>query len=322
MRLALLALAVAAAFPGTAPAQSAATPEMLAQRYRPEPYRLTGRERFFALSNGLAGSTAGDAVKRKAVGIDWGQFMTGAAYAMAFDPDRGADCNKDGKPDGRQEFWTLDADPAQSRLVVNPRDQQGAVLVVGKTTHYLPASDFCETRAFTAREARAAGFIYLPISARGGSPRNFTAGAVLGRTDQRYQSEQVRRAVFAAGTTRLTLGPYLSPQVLGQSQALAEGPGGACAAQALAQNMGSGAQAEALRKLPGLVPGPTSQGWMELQLSDKPVSEITGRRPVPFVFLQLRVVHALPEARPGPGIEGLPELLGDFADDPRQSMGR
>ncbi len=131
--------------------------------------------------------------------------------------------------------------------------------------------------------------------------------------------------LISGPSLRESLGGYASIEMLGQSQALGEGPGAAASAAALEAATRAGAAA-AVKDIPGIVPGAKSEGWLQLDLSDRPAAAMAGKN-AGFFYVHVRAVHTGTEVVAGPGYEALQHGLREqrqvvydpaFVNDPRK----
>lgn len=289
----------------------------------PEPHRT----RYFPLSDGIMGEAMAASIPATQ-GIHWREMMGGAAYAMRHEPDGGPRCDPD-QANPRIEFFVLHTGEG-SRLAVNPGAQIGVLYLEGTVTRYVQRADFCESGRF-AKGGEQPGYLYLPFAAQGWSPRNFTATTLMPEGQPAASIGGVGLTATVTGimsgpNLNVRLGGYASSSLLGQSQALSEEPGGQAGAAMVQQMLGQGAAADALRGMPGMVPGADGEGWLQLTLADQPMEAIAGTN-APFVFVNVRVVHAGTEVPAGPAYEALQQLLrGEreviydpaFVNDPRR----
>jgi hypothetical protein len=285
------------------------------------------RTRYFELGNGIMGGAIQASIPN-AKGIDWKSMMGGAAYAMRYSPTGGPDCNPK-KVEGLIEFFSLHA-TSDSRMAVNMAAKVGVAYITGTVTRYVPARDFCTSKRYTKAET-APGYIYMPFAAQGWSLRNFMAnalapeGAPAASAGGRPLTSRVVGTI-SGPNLMARLGGYASVEMLGQSQALGEGPGAEATVAVLDQYAGAGPAAEALKNVPGAVPGKNSEGWIQLNLSDKPAASIGGSN-TPFIYVHIRALHTGKEIPAGKEYEALQhavrtsgEVLYDpaFPNDPRR----
>lgn len=263
---------------------------------------VSDQTRFFPLSDG----GFGEMVKASAPGArDPGMFildaLSGAALVQDYVPGAGPDCD----PDADEPlivYYGFYADEDASVLAVNQAQRLGTVIATGTAIKYRPGPTFCEDEAYVSEPASPA-FLHMPMSLFGQSPRNFQA---MGVSQNGFEVQ----GMFATRGFSARLGGYVDARMLGQSSALSElGMAGSIGQAAIAEAMANNPDAaEALKQMPGLLPGDDGNGALQLDLSTAPISQIAGQN-APFTYAQVRFVHTDSQVAPGSWLEDLQQAI-------------
>lgn len=257
---------------------------------------------FYPLLDGGLGELA----KANAPGArDPGTFildaLSGAALVQDYIPGEGPDCD----PDADEPlivYYGFYTDEEASVLAVNQAQRLGTVIATGTAVKYRPGPTFCDDDAYISESAKPA-FLHMPMSLFGQSPRNFQAMGVS-------QNGLDVQGMFATRGFSARLGGYVDARMLGQSSAMSEmGMAGSIGQAAIAQAMADNPDAaEALKQMPGLLPGEDGNGALQMDLSNVPYTQIAGQN-VAFTYAQVRFVHTATNITPGPWLEDLQQAI-------------
>jgi hypothetical protein len=260
----------------------------------PKPYTLRdpSTTRYYRLSDGGIGKLASDkAGDPRGKGAFLLEAMGGAAMVQDYQPTGGPDC----KPNAEEPlitYYRFHADPNASVMSVNVDAKAGAVLATGLAAHYVPAGDFCKSKAYI-RGAFKPAFLYVPFATQNYSFRNFQA---MGLSDG--QGRELTGLFATAGFSARMRG-YADTRYFGDSQALGDMPGmGAGQQDIINQAIKNNPQAQqAMKQIPGMLPGAKNEGNIRLDLSTRPASALGSN--TEYSYMQSRMVHTGEEIKPG-----------------------
>jgi hypothetical protein len=178
-------------------------------------------------------------------------------------------------------------------MSVNVNAKIGSVMATGVAAHYVPAGDFCKSKAYVKGSFKPA-FLYVPFATQNYSFRNFQA---MGVSDA--QGRELTGLFATAGFSARMRG-YADPRYFGDSQAIGGIPGSSAATQnAINQAIANNPRAaEAMAQIPGMLPGAKNEGNIRLDMSTRPASAIGGSNTA-YSYMQSRFVHTAEEVKPG-----------------------